>query len=205
LVHKALLVQHSAFFASALEHDWKESKSNLVEFPEDSIETFDLYIAWLYGRNPFPHVGQCECKGDRLTRLKNDHTLIDAWMLGDKLLDYDFRDMVVDSLFQHSDAINGWPAKTFIKIFKASAEDDPVHQMLVDVLLYDTSPDWIDISTFTVAAYKTIIRAFLKHGTQLKPEDAPWRHDPCVYHWHKKNGGSCYKEKKVAVTKGQWP
>jgi len=205
-VHKSLLTQHSAFFAGALEHDWKESKSNLVEFPEDTIEIFDLYIAWLYGKNPFSHVGQCECKDDVSLHDKYDLNLVDAWILGDKLLDYDFCDMVVDSLLRHSDAATiGLPIKTFFNMFKASAEDNPVRQMLVDVLLYDTGPSWIDISTFTVAAYKTIIRDFLKHGTQLSADDAPWRHDPCVYHWHKKNGGSCYKEKKVAAMKEQWP
>jgi len=47
IVHTSLLCQRSPFFESALQKDWKENKSNIIELPGDDVEIVDLYIAWV--------------------------------------------------------------------------------------------------------------------------------------------------------------
>jgi hypothetical protein len=47
-VHKTFLCDVSAFFKAALNAGFKESGSQKVELPEDTTETFELFLSWLY-------------------------------------------------------------------------------------------------------------------------------------------------------------
>jgi len=45
-------------------------------------------------------------------------------------------------------------------------------------------------------AYKDITNAFImKKDSETDSTNPPWNSDACVYHWHKKEGGVCYKDK----------
>jgi len=47
-VHKKLLCSKIRCFRSMFEGAWNESGESQALFPEDSVESFDLLITWLY-------------------------------------------------------------------------------------------------------------------------------------------------------------
>jgi hypothetical protein len=47
-IHKTFLCDASTFFKAALKPGFKESGSQKVELPEDTTETFELFVSWLY-------------------------------------------------------------------------------------------------------------------------------------------------------------
>ena len=47
-IHETLLCDASSFFKAALKPGFKESGSQKVELPEDTTETFELFVSWLY-------------------------------------------------------------------------------------------------------------------------------------------------------------
>jgi hypothetical protein len=48
IVYESLITSNSAFFASALGHDWKEAHERVVPLPENEPEVFRLYLTYLY-------------------------------------------------------------------------------------------------------------------------------------------------------------
>lgn len=67
---KALLTFHSPFFATALAGSFAEGRSNSVDMPEDTKETFGTFVQWLY-------LGDIE--------IDDSIECAQAWVLGDKL------------------------------------------------------------------------------------------------------------------------
>jgi hypothetical protein len=49
-IHKTFLCDVSAFFKAALKAGFKESGSQKIELPEDTTETFELFLSWLYAQ-----------------------------------------------------------------------------------------------------------------------------------------------------------
>ena len=49
-IHKTFLCDVSAFFKAALKAGFKESGGQKVELPEDTTETFELFLSWLYAQ-----------------------------------------------------------------------------------------------------------------------------------------------------------
>ena len=49
-IHKTFLCDVSSFFKAALKAGFKESGCRKVELPEDTTETFELFLSWLYAQ-----------------------------------------------------------------------------------------------------------------------------------------------------------
>ena len=47
-VHKTLLVNQSLYFNAALTGDWKEASSGLVRLSDVKVESFELFVSWIY-------------------------------------------------------------------------------------------------------------------------------------------------------------
>lgn len=203
-VHKSLLCQNSPFFERALEKSWKEGQSNIINLPDDQVSVCDLYFAWLYGRNPFVLLKSDEYaeSGRTIATTSLDEQLfLDSWILGDKLLDHDYCDMVIDTIINHATQAGWWPYKNIFTIYEMTPDTAPVHRFLVDIYLYVANAGWdiIGPPTFSAEAYRDITNALVaKRYSFHRSEVKPWVRDPCVYHWHKKEHGLCYKQK------GKW-
>ncbi len=48
-LHRDLLCQRSEFFNSSFEGPFKEAAAQELALPEESVESFELFVGWLYG------------------------------------------------------------------------------------------------------------------------------------------------------------
>lgn len=146
--------------------------------------------------NPSDHLPSCTYSGDEKEREAYWTALSRAWVFGDKILDHDFCDAVVDSLIALSRLSGRFPYGAAYDIYKAASSTTPARQFLIDMFLHVAHEGWFDTRrpAFDTEAYKEITRRLVAtKGVKLSKEDAPWNVEPCVYHWHKKDGGICYK------------
>ncbi|KXT07544.1 hypothetical protein AC578_10138 [Pseudocercospora eumusae] len=93
-VNEELLCSGSEFFKAALQKEWREGQMHVVELPEQSPETFNVYLNWLYQKQVF--VGIEADEGPELSWPWSKQ--IQAYALGDLLMDIDFKDAIVDAL-----------------------------------------------------------------------------------------------------------
>ena len=82
-VHKSLLLAASDFFATALNGKFKEGDTQTIELPEDKVQTFEDFVAWLY------HPGNVHLRSDRLFKNEENNVemrrLLDLYVFADKL------------------------------------------------------------------------------------------------------------------------
>lgn len=203
VIHKDLVTSNSQLFASALSRNWKEGRSGVVSLPEDDPDAFEIYVSWLYKRSPFTSEALLAPSSEQstsLSPLKQVERFISAYLLGDKLLDDDFCDMIIDALLEYSAARNAWPTKQAERIFLISPPESPQRNLLPDIVVHRGNAAWFNASSKNILGYSSealiaITRGLLlsRGKNTLAREAWPWVVDPCVYHRHKKTQKQCYK------------
>ncbi|KAF3047272.1 hypothetical protein E8E11_004613 [Didymella keratinophila] len=97
-LHKALLMYHSEFFEKALRGTWLEAEEGIVRLTDFETYEFNILVHWLYTQslpkhddwNEWDHIIEPPC--DEIGQHLN--TLVQAYVLGDRLLIPVFRRLV---------------------------------------------------------------------------------------------------------------
>lgn len=93
IVHEHLLVANSEYAQTALKKEWNEASEGVFSLPEDDINSFDLYQQWLYtGKIYVNRVS------NQLQDRHHYERLVRAYTLGEKLIDCNFKDAIVDCI-----------------------------------------------------------------------------------------------------------
>lgn len=160
---KELLINASPFFAAALNGSFAEAKS--VEFPEDATDAFEFFVQWLY-------VGE-------ITLAPIFQTLVQAWILGDKLECPIFKDRAMLGLMRTVllTDINTDDVRT---AFENSVSGSKLRKFFLDLVRYDAgdtlgddTEDWMFLAKDCVEFGDDLMRAtFEKSGkTEKHPCD----------------------------------
>ncbi|KAE9982474.1 hypothetical protein EG328_010864 [Venturia inaequalis] len=200
VMHEGLVRVQSPFFESAMAHDWKEAREKVVRLPDDEPDTFRAYFLWAYNHRLF-----CQplVEPPDKAEVKRMDLLIRCYILGDKLMDDDFQDAIVDVLVQFCEQANTWPITMTRFIFENTPVTSPLRAFIVDVIVHlnflkywntMTSTDCLE--THNEDALFHITRTFMRlRDVPVSKQTAPFRgSDRCVYHNHKKHDKPCYKE-----------
>jgi hypothetical protein len=122
-IHDSLLRESSEFFAAALRAHWRESVEGAIHLPHGTLGTFSIYSSWLYNRKIYTSLSENEfsVEGAYEAELQVDSAalqeeltkLIRCWILGDCLLDTNFKDTVMDALILQRGWIHHNPTVRF--------------------------------------------------------------------------------------------
>lgn len=146
-VHEKLIRASSPFFDAALGKRWKEGIQRVVALPADEGDVFDLYMQYLYS-------GKVASKLEAATA--EFENLVQLYVLGEKFLDRQFQDRVVDALiaathqprpskqYEHGTARWFPTAETLVPIYEHTPVGSPIRQLMVDMHLAHGIPKWLD-------------------------------------------------------------
>jgi hypothetical protein len=90
-LHEDLLCNTSPFFRCALKGSFAEASKRSIELPEDDVDSFDLFVRWLYGGDKFP-----------LSSPDGEDVLYDylkLYVLASKLLTTRLQNKVINAVF----------------------------------------------------------------------------------------------------------
>lgn len=198
--HTAAIRAKSGFFDALLSKGWKETVEKVVDLPEDHADAFDLWIHAVY------HTGfltsqptNVDCNDPKgLTSIHNTHCLyIRAYILGDKLQDYDFMDLTMDVLIRFSDGVNYYPVKYAQLAFDHSPESSPLRQYMIDTLCFTGHQGWLE-NTIPAEMWAGVGKKFfeLKQLRKVPAHtDGNYSGHACKYHCHPSKGTACYLTK----------
>jgi hypothetical protein len=104
IVHEAVLCASSDYFKTALGGQWQEATQRCVKLGDD-VEPilFQLYVQWLYFRGQEerdPLLLHQYRKEDKSIEIMGSEDLTQCYLMGDRLLDDDFKDCVIDALIE---------------------------------------------------------------------------------------------------------
>lgn len=195
-IHESLLRKPGTFFDTALSKDWQEGQTCVIELPEDDPVTVRLYFEWLY-------TGKISCKSER--PLPDFSAFAALYSLGEKILDRNFQDCVIDAIIgltHAKETVNGvqcdrcFPSFDAIdRIYQDTPAGTPARRLLVDLYVNHGNldhPQWD-------ATLKQVNHEFLvdftfallrRHKTSRKDRtdlNELEKMPACAYHHHAKN------------------
>ncbi|PLB48318.1 hypothetical protein P170DRAFT_448051 [Aspergillus steynii IBT 23096] len=184
-VHEQLIRASSVFFDKVMAGEWTESRQRTVQLPDDDPEIFALYVHWLY-------CGTLPVFCDEPDPAKNDEYmgLIKAYVLGDKLLDAEFHNAVIDAIVEESrseaqDKHLWFPGEKVIEYaYENTTERAPIRRLLVDMWAIYAKSSWLDDPEESAYLPHTFLLGLLSKRLDSN-FDANESIEACNYHTHK--------------------
>lgn len=202
-VHESVICRTSPFFKAAIAHDWNEAKEKCVPLSQDMPDVFLIYLQWAYWDRvyctpPLLHGGNYEATS------VFQNFLVLAYMLGDKLLDINFQDAVIDILIDFCMRNNQYLIRQAALAFENTPGESPIRTLIIDFATHIryTPPvgqrlrkDHQFRACLNEEAYIALISKLIGHNDMDQNAQKiarPFEGDTCVYHMHKE-GKPCYK------------
>lgn len=182
-----------------MNRDWKESKQRSVRLEDDDPDTFQLYLHWLYR-------GTLPVRADEPGHACNSEylQLAKAYVLGDKLQDGDFQDIIIDAIIDKwnskaSDGHNCFPVGAVVTcIYNNTPESSKARRLLVDICVHNGSKSWLSDWTKECDIPKDflfdmVIALFSKE--EENTSNPIVESSTCRYHQHGSGPMVCYKKR----------
>ncbi|KAF2486837.1 hypothetical protein BDY17DRAFT_321598 [Neohortaea acidophila] len=147
-VHKSYLTKPGSFFETALKKPWIKGHHRTIELPEDDPYDFHVYVQWLY-------TGKLFCKPlyeqEPETEERNYGLLFDLYVLGQKLLDREFQDRVVDATIaaSHDTGYKESSKRLFPSdgvvdsLYRRTSKGCPMRRLLIDLSICQGGEGWM--------------------------------------------------------------
>lgn len=129
VVHEVIIRTESPFFEAVLSKEWKKSKERVVRLPEQYPEAFDIYARWIYSGKLI--ISKIDIQDNEAYIILTGN-LSRAYILGDVLQDTDFKDAVIDGLFEIIESRNYVHVGQTKFLFNNTLKESPIRRMLVD-------------------------------------------------------------------------
>ncbi|KAK5135161.1 hypothetical protein LTR08_005547 [Meristemomyces frigidus] len=195
-VHRGLLSSSSEYFKTKAKPEWARGGAS-IDLPDFSPDAFGTYVKWLYLRA----IPSTATTNDGSEQHENEfRSLTEAYVLGDRLLDDEFKDMAIDALRAKARTPSGnniWPAATEMlkTVYAGTPEGSKARSLLVNIFQYHAAPDVFgqyDVSELPKEFLFELTRALMEKRGAVAIASLGGRAPPgCEYHSHGE-GGKCY-------------
>lgn len=188
LVHRDLLVHHSSFFSAALTGAFAEGLSQSVNLPEESLDTFELFLFWLYTQ-------QLDAKAYFKDAKPAYYVLLHLYALADRLGIEQLRNLTVDTIAFLADQTNSvlTPSDTFI-LYEQIRDSAPLRRLILDLFAFKKTDKLLDEHPDTWhPGFMRDLVVKLKRPDEVAMQRhtlCPWKPD----HWQASKGCSMCSE-----------
>lgn len=194
-VHHGLLIENAEFFRTALKQEWFEGQQRTVTLREDNYEIVIIYAQWLYTGQFFMSARNAEGQPLYLP-------LIKSYVLGEKLLDPTFQDLVLNTIAALSREEHGpeltryFPGdEAYAILYKGTTSSSPARRLMVHMIIGQGDASWVakgsDRRWDAPEELKDdLLAELMEKGDLLEPDDKRYQFlekgIPCAYHMHGK-------------------
>lgn len=181
--------------------DWKESRERSIELKDDNPDTFEIYQHWLYF-GTVPTRDDESSKTDEAEYLQ----LAEAYVLGDKLGDGNFKDVIIDAMLHKSlpkvsdgtpDLTRVFPGEHVIRhIYDNTPNSSEARRLLVYFYANYGSSRWLNDAVQEEFPNEFLIDlavALFERQDKRTPAASTAESNACKYHQH--GSGPCYKDR----------
>ncbi|CAK1363184.1 unnamed protein product [Cercospora beticola] len=194
-VHEPVLRAASRFFEAALDKEWLERQTRVVNLPESNPEAFTVYVNWLYfGRLFVDDEPSVPPESKQMFEI-----LVRAYVLGDQLLDVAFKDAAVDAFGQETlklyEGIRYLPgAIPRHLLYENSLPTAPLRRLVVRRLTMFQNAS--NIKEDEPSAFLHDVIQALVHRDTPTVDDFVQELADCKYHEHEAGAENCYRSKR---------
>lgn len=140
-IHRSLLTRNSRFFTAALDGQFKEGNTQVVNFPEESPDTFAFFAQWLYTHDlkheALDVTEQSSVQGNEGSRKATKPAyfkLLHLYALADRLGVEAIRNEIVNKVMSLAEETNSVPTPTDTWVLYENIRDGaPIRKLVVDL------------------------------------------------------------------------
>lgn len=135
-VHKGLLCKKIPYFDKMFNGEFQEASTSTAVFPEDSRDSFDLLLGWIYSGKLRPLTHKKMEDGNQPT----SWNVPDLYILAEKFCLLDLQDYVMDIYIKYLNDQKTLPsAKTTLKAYGGTLSGCKLRQLMVNSFRYKLS------------------------------------------------------------------
>jgi len=189
-IHTSVLCKTSAFFQNATKPEWTGPTRRPIDLSDERPDVFYLYVQWLYnGKIAVKTMPSSDSDTEvRKHETVNYHSLIQSYILGEKLMDTTFQNSVLKCLIECVKQEDNFPSDPTVKLaYERTTKHSPLRKLLVDFWVWYGCSDWAadDMNAslgteFTNDFFKAILQARPGPG-DIEKSQPPWLTHPDTY------------------------
>lgn len=183
IIHEALVKPRSEFVRLALRGEWKEAQDRTIPLPEDDPDVFSVYQQWLYGGLIHTRPINAPSKPDDEYR-----TLVKAYLLGEKMLDGNFKDSIADAIVEKLRFTHKFDTGLTDLVFENTLPASPLRRLWLDAYYNFGSPEWLNASLVGDSINAEFMVEFSRYQIQFRASSGAFGPDAmfgsCTYHGH---------------------
>ncbi|KAI4693231.1 uncharacterized protein J4E88_001602 [Alternaria novae-zelandiae] len=190
-IHKSVLCKTSAFFQNATKPEWTAPTPRPIDLSDELPEIFHLYVQWLYSGKIAVEIMSSSDSDTEVRKHENVdyHSLIQSYILGEKLMDTTFQNAVLQCLIECVEQADCFPGDRTIKTaYKRTIKHSPLRKLLVDFWVWhgdsEGAADDMNLSLgtdFTNDLLKAMLEARPSPDTSAEKVQPPWLTHPEIY------------------------
>jgi hypothetical protein len=181
IVHEGLVKPRSEFVRLALRGEWKEAQDRTIPLPEDDPDIFLVYQQWLYASLIHTRPSSAPTKADDEYR-----TLVKAYILGEKMMDGNFKDSVVDAIIEKLRWTRRFDTSLTDLVFDNTLPASPLRRLWLDAYYNFGRPEWLDVSLVGDSINAEFMVEFSRYQMQYRASSGAFGPDAmfarCTYH-----------------------
>lgn len=177
-----------------------------ITLPDDEPAVFSIYQSWLYTSKLLTRSEENEYAIDPEYRL-----LVKAYILGEKLIDQDFKDCIADALVEKFDAFNDINASATALdqfdlsltglVFKSEPAVSPLRKLWLEIYLHFGKDEWLNTDLTNGSLDPQFLLEFSRLSIKQNRSilSSAWRGGrigDCTYHGH--GDAHCYRDRYQA-------
>ena len=189
VIHDSVIISRSDFVRLAISKDWKEAKDRIIPLPDDDPDTFELYQKWLYAGHIYT------ANPDPEKTAKEYERLVKAYLLGEKLIDTVFKDVIIDCIISKLRSTGVFDPRLTNLVYDNTPLNSALSRLWRDVYVWTGSADWLDeskLGDFVNAEFSVELnRIQMSFRAGEMPGNAQFISNACHYHEH--GVETCYR------------
>lgn len=192
-VNEHVLKRSSKYFQSALKEEvWVEGQERTITIDDIDSRFFNIYIAWLHSNRIFT----TRTKAQDADSHSKQVALVECYILGDRLLDIDFKDAITDAMLQQSlqniednpRGGNRYPTTACVcLLYENTTEHDRARQLYADIFAKARDPELLNDGDPPAFLCSVAVAILVKNLNLNKKGLA------CKYHEHGDGVDACYR------------
>jgi hypothetical protein len=181
-IHEGLVKPRSEFVRLALRGDWKEAQERTIPLPEDDPSVFSVYQQWLYG-------GRIHTLCNTVFKPDDEYKiLVKAYILGEKIMDQDFKDSAADAIVEKLRSLRRFDASLTDLVFENTLPTSPLRRLWMDIYYHFGSSEWLDATLVGSPINSEFMVEFSRYQMQSRTGFGAFGPDAmflsCTYHEH---------------------
>lgn len=165
--------------------EWKETQERIIPLPEDDPNIFSIYQQWLYTSlvHTRYHVA--------LSTIDDEYrTLVKAYILGEKVMDSNFKDSLADAIIEKLRSLRKFDTSLTSLVFDNTPPASPLRRLWLDAYYIFGSSEWLNASLVDDddAISPEFMAEFSRYQMQFRTGSSVFGPDAifssCTYHGH---------------------